>query len=122
MEMRVVLELVAVIIAAFASSSGMWMYIQKKTVNKDATVKLLMGLAYDRIQHLGMKYLERGYITKDEYEDFHKYFYQPYREFGGNGVAERIMKELDNLPLKQHSRYADIIEAKKQGQENLNEV
>ena len=29
---------------------------------------MLIGLAHDRIIYLGMTYIERGYITQDEYE------------------------------------------------------
>lgn len=80
-----------------------------------------MGLAYDKITHLGMGYIERGWVTKDEYEDFRKYLYEPYKEFGGNGVAERIMLEVSTLPLKKHSKYAEIVKAKRERQEKEDE-
>lgn len=48
---------------------------------------------------LGTAYLSRGYITIDEYEDLQKYLYSPYSSFGGNGMAEKVMKEVQELPI-----------------------
>ena len=45
---------------------------------------MLVGLAHDRIIHLGMVYVTRGYITQDEYENLNDYLYQPYEKMGGN--------------------------------------
>lgn len=50
--------------------------------------QLLVGLAHDRIVYLGMKYIERGYITRDEYENLNDYLYVPYAAAGGNGSAD----------------------------------
>lgn len=111
-------QLAVTIITALIASSGVWAYFDRRSKAKDANGRLLMGLAYDKITYLGMGYLERGWITKDEYEDFRKYLYEPYRDYGGNGVAERIMNEVSNLPLKSHSKYADIVKAKQAGKEN----
>lgn len=49
---------------------------------------------------LGTAYLSRGYITIDEYEDLQKYLYSPYSSFGGNGMAEKVMKEVQELPIR----------------------
>ena len=65
----------------------------------DAERKLLVGLAHDRIVHLGMAYVERGYITQDEYENLRVYLYEPYEKMGGNGSARRVMLEVDKLPV-----------------------
>lgn len=49
---------------------------------------------------LGTAYLSRGYITIDEYEDLQKYLFSPYSSFGGNGMAEKVMKEVQELPIQ----------------------
>ena len=49
---------------------------------KDAERKLLVGLAHDRIIHLGMTYVQRGEITQDEYENLNDYLYAPYEKNG----------------------------------------
>ena len=60
---------------------------------------MLIGLAHDRILYVGMEYIERGWITQDEYENLYEYLYKPYEKMGGNGSAKRVMKEVDNLPI-----------------------
>ena len=88
------------ILAAVLASSGFWAFIQKRTDKKDAKTRLLVGLAHDRICYLGMSYVKHGYITRDEYENLHDYLYVPYHELGGNGSAERVMKEVNSLELR----------------------
>lgn len=61
--------------------------------------QMLIGLAHDRIIYLGMAYIERGYITQDEYENLYEYLYKPYEKLGGNGSAKRIMTEVDQLAI-----------------------
>lgn len=61
--------------------------------------QMLIGLAHDRIIYLGMTYIERGYITQDEYENLYEYLYKPYEKLGGNGSAKRIMTEVDQLAI-----------------------
>ena len=61
---------------------------------------MLVGLAHDRILFLGMHYVDRGFITQDEYENLHDYLYVPYEKLGGNGSAKRVMQEVDKLPIK----------------------
>lgn len=87
------------IIVAVIASSGFWAFIQSISDKKNAKTKMLVGLAHDRIMHLGMSAIEKGSITKDEYENLHTYLYQPYKKLGGNGICEHIMKEVDKLPL-----------------------
>lgn len=89
---------VSVVVAVLASS-GLWAFLQSRRDKHDGKTKLLIGLAHDRIIHLGMSYVERGYITQDEYSNLHKYLYTPYKTLGGNGSAERIMREVDTLPI-----------------------
>ena len=81
------------------ASSGFWTFILKRSESKNARTKLLIGLAHDRIMHLGYSYIRRGYITKEEYDDLRTYLYEPYKEAGGNGSAEKMMTEVHNLPF-----------------------
>lgn len=103
--------LLSIFITALASilaSSGFWTWMQKRGEGKSATSRLLMGLAYDKITHLGMEYIAKGWITHDELEDYRKYLFEPYRELGGNGTAERIMSEVEKLPLKSYTMQINI--------------
>lgn len=90
--------LIAVITSVFASS-GLWAFIQSRRDKKDARNELLVGLAHDRIIFLGMSYIERGEITRDEYENLHDYLYVPYQKMGGNGSAARVMAEVEKLKI-----------------------
>ena len=113
------LQCVVTIACAFLASSGFWGVIMKRmdiretekreaerkaSKDREAQKKLLIGLAHDRIITVGMTYIERGYITKDEYENFFTYLYEPYAENGGNGSGTKIANELKNLPIKNSVR------------------
>lgn len=101
------------VVTAILASTGFWAWLQSKYNTKTSTDKLIMGLAYDKITHLGMIYIERGWISKDEFEDFRKYLYEPYKDLQGNGVAERIMAEVSRLPLMSHSMRNQLMELAK---------
>ena len=95
---------VAILITAVASvlaSSGFWAFIMKRTEKNDAEARMLVGLGHDRIIELGLKYIQRGWITEEEYENLNDYLYKPYEELGGNGSAKRIMAEVNRLPIRQ---------------------
>lgn len=91
------------IITGMMSSTGLWSYLQrradKKDLVKDGSLRLLLGIAHDRIIFLGKQYIRRGWISTDEYEDFFHYLGDPYSEFGGNGLADKVMKDVKALPL-----------------------
>lgn len=93
------IQIVITVFSSVLASSGLWAFITKKTERKDTKTKMLVGLAHDRILYLGMSYIERGWISKDEYENLYEYLYKPYEKMGGNGSAKRVMKEVDNLPI-----------------------
>ena len=88
------------VLIALISSTGLWSYIANYRNKHDAKTRLLIGLAHDRIIYLGTQYIERGYITPDEYENLNDYLYQPYAENGGNGSAKRVMEQVKALPIK----------------------
>jgi len=96
-------NITTIILAVFAST-GFWAFVtavwQAKAKKKSAESRLLMGLAYSKICLLSKEYIERGELTKDEYEELNKYLYIPYREMGGNGTCEKLMSEVNKLPIK----------------------
>lgn len=94
------MQMVLTIVTSVLASSGLWAYILKRSERRDVKTEMLVGLAHDRILYLGMTYIERGYITQDEYENLYQYLYKPYEKMGGNGSAKRIMAEVDRLPIR----------------------
>ena len=95
------IQMVVTIVCSVLASSGLWAFISKRSDRMDAKTELLMGIAHDRIVFLGMSYINRGYITQDEYENLYTYLYGPYKKVGGvmNGSAERVMNEVNKLPI-----------------------
>ena len=105
---------VQTVLAVFTSvmaSSGLWAYLlgrreqklkkkEKEEEKTSAKNRMLIGLGHDRIVNLCTKYIERGWITTEEYEDLNEYLYKPYKEMGGNGTAEKLMAEIRELPVK----------------------
>lgn len=87
------------IITSVLMSSGLWAFITKISERKDVRSQMLVGLAHDRIICLGMKYIERGWISQEEYENLNDYLYVPYEKLGGNGSAKRVMEEVRGLPI-----------------------
>lgn len=58
----------------------------------------VMGLGHDKITYLAGKYIQRGGITQDEYQNLNDYLYKPYMKLGGNGTAKKNMEEVNKLP------------------------
>lgn len=109
------LQMALTSLITLGASSGFWTYIQHKDRARAATTKLLMGLAYGELTTLGVAYIQRGWITKDEYEEYRKYLFDPYKALGGNGVAERIMDEVTLLPFRSYNRIGEIFRNREQG-------
>ena len=101
------IDLIVTIVCAVLASSGFWTWWNNRSarsIQKDeldaAQSEMLVGLAHDRIVTKGLKYIDRGYITQEEFENLNVYLFKPYEHLGGNGSAARIMAEVRKLPLK----------------------
>lgn len=108
----VVQGLVTALAGFLAASSGFWVYLRNRVEAKDnrndATTRLLMGLAQVKILELGLKYIDRGYITKDEYKDLRHYLFDPYLALGGNGTAMRVMNAIEKLEFRSNNPLASV--------------
>ncbi len=94
------LSLLVAVLVSFAASSGAWALIMHFVTKREANNDLLMGIAYDRIIHLGRNAIDNGYISKDDYEHLVVHLYKSYKKRGGNGLAEKIVNEVIKLPIK----------------------
>lgn len=94
------IQMLLTIVVAVIGSSGLWTFIQKRSERNSSQTKLLIGLAHDRIEHLATTYINRGWITHEEYENLYKYLYLPYHDCGGNGTGDKLMEKVDRLPMK----------------------
>lgn len=98
-------QMILTIVLSVIASSGFWAFLTTRLNRNDAKTELLMGMAHDRIVTLGMKYIERGYITKDEFENLHTYLYSPYlKNLKSNGMEDgsvvRIMESVCRLQIR----------------------
>ena len=105
-----VLTIAAGIITSLITSQGLWNHISTKSRKDSAEADLLRGLAHTRIMSLCEKYIERGWITPEEYEDLITYLYHPYLELGGNGTVKKMVdNEINRLPIQHIKTDLDII-------------
>lgn len=93
-------QIAVTVFSSVLASSGLWAYLMKRAEQKDVKTAMLIGLGHDRIVYLGMTYIERGWISQDEYENLNDYLFKPYERLGGNGSAKKIMQEVNKLPIR----------------------
>ena len=96
-------SVIIAVVCSITASSGFWAYLQKKADGKDVTREMLIGLGHDRLVYLGLCYIERGWITREEFENIYDYLYKPYQNMGGNGTVDRIMNQVNTLPIRRPS-------------------
>lgn len=94
------IQILITITCSVMASSGFWALLQKKIDKKDVKTQMLIGLGHERIIHLGLCYIDRGWVTEAEYENLNDYLYKPYKNMGGNGTAQKIMQEVNNLQIR----------------------
>jgi hypothetical protein len=107
MSQEVIIALIAAIGGVLASS-GVWSYIQYRIGKNSARDRLLKGMAYDKIITVGMTFIHRGWVSKDEYEEYQKYLVEPYKAMGGNGVADRVAREVESLSFRRVT-FAEVV-------------
>lgn len=112
------LHILVTVIVTLAASSGFWAYIMSKDKMKNASTQLLIGLGHDRIMYLGEKYIAKGSITQDEYENLYTYLYIPYTDLKGNGSAKRIMDSVYRLPVKPSSGSSYSVQSTEERRDN----
>ena len=95
--------IITLIVAVFAST-GFWSFLQSWLTNrsksKSLEQKLILGLAYIQILAKCEIYIARGWIDTDEYKELNQYLFEPYVAMGGDGTAQRLIKEVEKLPIK----------------------
>lgn len=92
-------QIILTIVTALLASSGLWAFLGKKLERNNSERELLVGIGHIELVFFGMQYIERGWITRDEYETMQS-LHEPYAKLGGNGSGTRIMQELEKLPIR----------------------
>lgn len=92
-------QIILTIFTSVLASSGLWAYLSSRFDKRAAEREILIGIGHIEIVFFGMQYIDRGWITQDEYDTLCE-LYEPYVKLGGNGSGTKIMKEVENLPIK----------------------
>lgn len=98
MDLTKIAEFTNPLITTVLSGPGIWAWAKTRTQRNDSEDELLLQVAKNQLVTQGREYLKRGYITMDEYEEYESE-YQVYSALGGNGLARRIFKQVDDLPM-----------------------
>ena len=93
-------QVIITIFASILASSGLWAFINSRLEKNNSERELLVGIGHIELVFFGMQYIERGWITRDEYETMQG-LYKPYIKLGGNGSGTKIMEEIEELPIKE---------------------
>lgn len=97
-------ETILTIAGIVLASSGLWKFIETiwttKYHKQTAEEKLLLGLAFNRIIEISHRYIDKGWIDVDEYQELSKYLFTPYKDAGGDGTAQKLIDEVEKLPMK----------------------
>lgn len=93
-------QFILTFVTALLASSGLWAFLGSRLERNNAERELIIGIGHIELVFFGMQYIERGWITRDEYETLQE-LYKPYVKLGGNGSGTKIMKELDELPIRE---------------------
>lgn len=96
-------ETIITLVLAVLASNGLWSYIQfkaqQRSTKKTVEQRLLLGIAFKEIVESCQHHLSVGHISHEEYKELNHYLFEPYREMGGNGTADRLIKEVEKLPI-----------------------
>lgn len=98
--MKGLFDLVSIIISAVLGY-----LLAQRTKAKQVDTSIQAGvriLLYDRIKHLGKKYVARGYVSLEELEDLHNMHRIYHDELIGNGFLDSLMNAVNQLPHKEN--------------------
>ena len=87
-------------LSAGLTSGGFLGFILKIVQRKDTSSQMLLGLGHHEILEVGQSYINRGWVTIQELDDFNHYLYVPYRKLGGNGTGALMANRVNSLPIR----------------------
>lgn len=98
MDLTKIAESANILLTTMLSSPGIFAWAKTRKGRNTYETKLLLQVSKSHLVLQGREYLNRGYITMDEYEEYESE-YQVYSSLGGNGLARRIFEQVDDLPM-----------------------
>ena len=85
--------------ALSAIISGVFGLVQNRKKKKDGLRDGVRIMLYDRIKHLGRKYIADEEVSAEDLEDLIS-MHTIYHELGGNGFLDSVMSQVKALPIK----------------------
>lgn len=98
MDLTKIAESANIILTTVLSSPGILAWVKTLKSRNTSSANLLLQVSKNHLVSQGREYLKRGYITMDEYEEYEEE-YKLYSDLGGNGLARRVFKQVDDLPM-----------------------
>lgn len=92
-------EIAVTVLVAILGSSALNTVITRHYVKKDrqsANTKGIMFCLLISLQNEARRIIERGYISRLEYNQFSE-MYQTYKQLGGDGFADELKKQIDEI-------------------------
>ena len=78
-----------------------------KDKNIEALKAGLKWVLYDRIRHLGQRYIAAGYVDFDDRRILNEMHTSYHDGLGGNGDLDNLMSQVNRLPLKSPEQKGD---------------
>lgn len=90
--------------ARYANCAARGQEIRELRKDTDRIIAALRLDYYNQIKKLAKKYIARGYIFVEEYEDLGRMYsmYHDPDKLDGNGLLKELKKEVDNLEKRVH--------------------
>lgn len=92
-------EILQAIVISALSSTGLFSFLQFLITRRGALTKAVQAILRDRMLILSEDYLQRGWITLHERDNYTS-LYDAYKGVKGNTFVDDLYKEVMDLPLK----------------------
>ena len=77
--------------------------ISEQKKQREAIESGIIDMLHDNLIERSEKYLERGFVTMHGWETFDSK-YSTYKKLGGNGLIDKLYKEVKVLPIREKER------------------
>lgn len=97
------MEILIAILGSSALSSiiaGIFALVTRHKDKQNGVSKGVRQLLYDRIKHLGRRYIADGTISQEDLEDLMQMHGIYHTDLGGNGYLDNLMEQVKRLPLR----------------------
>lgn len=95
-------DIIIALVGAIFASTGFWTFVNQWIDRHHKTrtdlEEGMLCILHDRVYFLCKHHLKSESISSDDYDNLKKLF-GSYTRLGGNGTAEKLMKEVEKKPI-----------------------